>query len=462
MAPSSTLSNPVAKRPSPTFLSLPDPPAGHQRVVVVGAGFGGLRLARKLAGTSGFQVVLVDRHNYHTFQPLLYQVATAGLESGSIVYPIRRTFRGAENVHVRLATVQRVRPEEKVLDTDEGALPYDVLVIATGSKPKFFGDFAEKAEQLLTLKTLPNALDLRSWINQQFERALEHENADWRKRNLSIAIVGGGPTGVELAGALAEMRTHVLPKDYPDVDFSRMAIVLFEAAPRLLGGMSDSAADKAVAFLRKLGVDVRLDTPVQRYEDGILYAGKDGEHQVETESIIWTAGVEGAPVEGLDGLSKGRRIAVDRFNRVPELDGVYAIGDVAEMQTDDFPKGHPMLAPVAQQQADLLAKNLERLQKSQEPKPFTYKDKGSMATIGRHKAVVDLPQFSFHGALAWFVWMFVHIFSLVGFKNRIVALLDWSFNYFTYDRSLSLIVRPYRRRTPPKEETVEEPVAAES
>jgi NADH dehydrogenase len=374
------------------FLSLPD--TADHRVVIVGAGFAGLRLARRLAGKRGFQVVLIDRHNYHTFQPLLYQVATAGLESGSIVYPIRRIFRGDDNVHVRLATVTGLRPNEK---------------------------------------------------------ALEHREEAWRRRSLSIAIVGGGPTGVELAGALAEMRRHVLPKDYPDVDFGRMAIVLYEAAPRLLGGMRQAASDQAVAFLRKLGVDVRLDTPVERYADGFIHAA-DGS-SVATDTVIWTAGVEGAPPKGLpaEGVTRARCIAVDDRNRVPGLDGVYALGDLAEMRTDAFPKGHPMLAPVAQQQADRLADNLLRARDGKDTRPFRYRDKGSMATIGRHKAVVDLPGFSFHGALAWFVWMFVHVFSLIGFKNRLVALLDWSFNYVTYDRSLSLIVRPFRAKAEPAE-----------
>lgn len=431
------------------FLSLPD--TADHRVVIVGAGFAGLRLARRLAGKRGFQVVLIDRHNDHTFQPLLYQVATAGLESGSIVYPIRRIFRGDDNVHVRLARVTGLRPNEKAIDTSEGRLPYDTLVLATGSRPRFFGDFDRVRDRLLTLKTLPNALDLRSWINQQFEKALEHREEAWRRRSLSIAIVGGGPTGVELAGALAEMRRHVLPKDYPDVDFGRMAIVLYEAAPRLLGGMRQAASDQAVAFLRKLGVDVRLSTPVERYADGFIHAA-DGS-SVATDTVIWTAGVEGAPPEGLpaEGVTRARRIAVDDRNRVPGLDGVYALGDLAEMHTDAFPKGHPMLAPVAQQQADRLADNLLRARDGKDTRPFRYRDKGSMATIGRHKAVVDLPGFSFHGAVAWFVWMFVHVFSLIGFKNRLVALLDWSFNYVTYDRSLSLIVRPFRAKAEPTE-----------
>ncbi len=389
--PAAAESPPAAPTVEP-FLSLPD--TADHRVVIVGAGFAGLRLARRLAGKRGFQVVLIDRHNYHTFQPLLYQVATAGLESGSIVYPIRRIFRGDDNVHVRLATVTGLRPNEK---------------------------------------------------------ALEHREEAWRRRSLSIAIVGGGPTGVELAGALAEMRRHVLPKDYPDVDFGRMAIVLYEAAPRLLGGMRQAASDQALAFLRKLGVDVRLDTPVERYADGFIHAA-DGS-SVATDTVIWTAGVEGAPPKGLpaEGVTRARCIAVDDRNRVPGLDGVYALGDLAEMRTDAFPKGHPMLAPVAQQQADRLADNLLRARDGKDTRPFRYRDKGSMATIGRHKAVVDLPGFSFHGALAWFVWMFVHVFSLIGFKNRLVALLDWSFNYVTYDRSLSLIVRPFRAKAEPAE-----------
>jgi NADH dehydrogenase len=286
-------------------------------------------------------------------------------------------------------------------------------------------------------------------INQQFEKALESPDLEWRMKCLSIAIVGGGPTGVELAGALAEMRRFVLPKDYPDVDFSLMHLVLYEAAPRLLGSMSEKASEKARLYLEELGVDLRLGIPVKHYEHGFLL-GADGS-KLHTDTVLWTAGVEGAPIEGLitESLGAGNRIQVDVQHRVLGMDHVYALGDVALMRTDRFPDGHPMLAPVAQQQAKNLAANLIRSTKQLDPKPFRYIDKGSMATIGRNKAVVDLPGLRMQGALAWFIWMFVHVYSLIGFKNRLVALLDWSFSYFTYDRSLSLIIRPFRKPVQP-------------
>ncbi len=424
------------------------PENGKRRVVIVGAGFAGLGIAKDLAGVPGIQVVLLDRHNYHTFQPLLYQVATAGLQPDSIAYPLRRIFRGKTNVHVRLAQVHSVDAEARLLHTDQGPLPYHDLVIATGSRPRFFGAFASIPNQLMTLKTLPGALDLRSTINQQFEKALERPDLEWRMKCLSIGIVGGGPTGVELAGALAEMRRFVLPKDYPDMDFSLMHIVLYEASPSLLGAMSANASEKARVYLHQLGVDLRLGVPVENYENGFLM-GADGS-TLHTDTVIWTAGVEGAPLDGLvpEHLGPGNRIQVDAHHQAIGVEHVFALGDVALMRTERFPNGHPMLAPVAQQQAQNLAANLIRSMKNVAPKPFRYKDKGSMATIGRNKAVVDLPGFQMQGALAWFIWMFVHVYSLIGFKNRLVALLDWSFSYFTYDRSLSLIIRPFRKPEP--------------
>ena len=421
------------------------PENGKHRIVIIGAGFAGLEMAKSLAGKAGIQVVLLDLHNYHTFQPLLYQVATAGLQPDSIAYPLRRIFRGKTNVHVRMTQVQQVDPVNRMIETTQGTLRYDDLVIATGSKPKFFGSFVGIQDQLMTLKTLPNALDLRSMVNQQFEKALERTDPEWRMRCLSVGIVGGGPTGVELAGALAEMRRFVLPQDYPDMDFSLMQIVLYEAAPKLLGAMSAQASEKAERYLQKLGVDLRLANPVKDYEDGSLIDSTG--HRLATDTVIWTAGVEGAPVLGLpsQSIDRGNRLEVNTLHQIKGTEHLYALGDVAAMESEQYPKGHPMLAPVAQQQAKNLAENFLRVKAGKEPQPFTYNDQGSMATVGRNKAVVDFPKLKFQGAVAWFIWMFVHVYSLIGFKNRLVALLDWSFSYFTYDRSLSLIIRPFRK-----------------
>ena len=421
-----------------------NPQPGHKRqqhVVIVGAGFAGLELAKSLRQSS-FVVTLVDKHNYHTFQPLLYQVATGGLEADSIAYPLRKVFRKSPNIYIRLAEVLHIDTTSKFLRTTLHDIPYDYLVIATGSTSNYY-NFDGVKDKLLSLKTVPDALNLRSYILQNFEKAIAEGNPDYLDELINIAIVGGGPTGLELAGALGEMKMHILPLDYPELDTSRMRIVLFQASPQLLPGMSEHASKKALDYVRELGVEVRLDERVTSYNGDIIRT--ESGFEMRTDSVIWTAGVKASFPEGLpaEAISTGR-IKVDAFNKVIGVENVFAIGDVAEMQSDEFKRGHPMMAPVAQQQGILLGENLRRLQKGLPLQPFVYHDKGVMATIGRNRAVVDLPHYQFAGFFAWITWMLVHVMLLVGFRNKFAALSDWVINYFTYDSPMRLIIRPFR------------------
>ncbi|MBC7447921.1 MAG: NAD(P)/FAD-dependent oxidoreductase [Hymenobacteraceae bacterium] len=422
------------------------PRTGQPRVVIIGCGFAGLRLAQKLR-KDPVQVVMVDRNNYHNFQPLLYQVATGALEPDSIAYPIRKIFAGQQNFFFRMADVTRVVPERKVVQTSSGEIAYDQLVIATGSLTNFFG--MESIEQNgLQIKSIPNALNVRSFLFQNFEKALLMDDPETRQALLNVVLVGGGPTGVELAGALAEMRNHVLPKDYPELDLKQMQIYLVEAGPTLLGPMSVEAQTKSRAYLERLGVKVHTDTSIKRFENCRAYYGDGPTDYFPTENLIWAAGVNGAAVEGLPEVvvTRNKRLTVNRWNQLEGFANIFAIGDVANLVTEDTPKGYPMLAPVAQQQADQLAVNLRRLRAGEPAQPFKYFNKGVMAIVARNKAVVDLPKnISFGGFFGWITWLFVHLMTLVGFRNKVVTLADWAIQYFSADRALRLIIRPYRR-----------------
>jgi len=413
-------------------------------VVIIGGGFGGLQLAKKLKNKP-FQVVLIDRHNYHTFQPLLYQVATAGLEPDSIAYPIRKVFEGQQNFFFRMAEVEHIHTHLQSIETSQGDLNYDYLVIATGSKTNFFGN-EEIASNGMGMKSVPEALDLRSLFLQNFEQALLASEVAERESLMNFVIVGGGPTGTELAGAMAELKNHILPNDYPDLDIRRMQIHLIEAAPRLLAAMSESSGKKAYDYLTGLGVHVWLDTLVQDY-DGLTIKTSSGK-ELQSQFLIWAAGVQAAGIPGLPESSKGRggRILVNEFNQVEGFTNVFAVGDVALMTTKDFPNGHPMVAQPSIQQGRLLAKNLNRMIKNQNLKPFKYSDKGSLATIGRNKAVADLPGVHLGGILAWMIWMFVHLMALVGFRNKAVTFINWSWAYVQYDKGARLIIRPFKRK----------------
>jgi NADH dehydrogenase, FAD-containing subunit len=412
-------------------------------VVIVGAGFGGIELAKKLANTS-LDVTILDRNNYHNFQPLMYQVATGGLGPDSIAFPIRRIFRKSRNIKFRIADVTEIHPESKFLSTSIGEIHYDSLVVATGSATNYFS-FEPQKENLLSLKSIPDALDMRSTIIQNIERAANKTDVRGEPQPINVVIIGGGPAGVELAGALAEMRKYVLPKDFPELDFTRMRIYLYEAEPRLLSFMSEKSSSKTLQYLQKLGIIVRVKTRVKDY-DGVNVVTED-DCIIETKTVIWTAGVKGAPFDGLpqSSMLPNKRILIDEFNCIVGVKDAYAIGDVAAYITQENPRGEPMLAQVAIQQGKQLASNLLKMQQGQPFTPFSYHNKGVMATIGRRKAVVDLPTAHFQGSFAWFVWMFVHIMSLVGFRNKLITLTDWIINYINYDRPLGLMIRPAKR-----------------
>lgn len=414
-----------------------------KRIVIIGAGFAGISMAKSFKNKKGVEVLVLDQNNFHNFQPLLYQIATGGLEPYSIAYPVRRILRGAKNIRFRMAKVDNIKGEENALDTSLGVIKYDQLIIATGSQTNFFNFSEETKKHLLSLKSVPEALDIRSFIFQNLERSLVKWEGETVDEIISIAVVGGGPAGIEVAGALAEMKKHVIPRDFPDLDVSKMKIHLYQSSPRLLKGMSEEAGVKSKEFLEDMGVEVKLNSRVTGY-DGDLLELKTGE-TFKTDTVIWAAGVKGTIINGLseEVITRGNRIKVDAFNKVLNSPNIFAIGDVAAHISEENVHGLPMLAPVAQQQGETLAKNILAVINGKEMEPFEYYDKGCMATIGRNKAVVDLPKFKFQGAFAWYVWMFVHIFSLVGFRNKIVALIDWMANYFTYDRPLGLIIRKF-------------------
>ncbi len=419
------------------------PKSSFPRIVIIGGGFGGISLAKKLARKE-VQVILIDKHNYHTFQPLLYQVSTGGLEPDSIAYPIRKVLKDYSNFYFRLAEVQAIDPAQKAIETNIGPLSYDYLVLATGSETNFFGN-TEIAENSMSMKSIPESLNLRSLILENFEQALLTDDLHERDALMNFVIVGGGPTGVELAGALAEIKKGILPKDYPDLDTRRAQINLIQASDRILKEMSEQASKKAEDFLEELGVQVWKNTRITGYDGKVATTMTD--LTFETATLVWAAGVKGALIKGLDAdeLLAGGRVRVNEYNQVQGWPAVFAIGDVACAVSEEFPRGYPMMAQPAMQQGKSLGENLIRLIEDKPMKPFAYWDKGSMATVGRNKAVVDLPKFRFQGVFAWFVWMFVHLFFLIGFRNRMVVFVNWVYNYVRFDREARLIIRPFNK-----------------
>jgi NADH:ubiquinone reductase (H+-translocating) len=425
------------------------------KVVIVGAGFGGLRLARLLNNKPGFEVILIDKYNYHQFQPLFYQVATAALDASNISFPLRKAFQNSKNVHIRMEEVRQVLPAEKRIITEVESISYDVLVIATGADTNFFGN-DKVAANAFPMKATVEAIQLRHRLIQNFEDALIAKDEESRKRLMNIVIAGGGPTGVELAGALAEMKKYVLPKDYPELDFTQMNIIIVDGGERLIGGMSEKSSADALRYLHKLGVEVRLNTLVKDYDGYTVILGNDS--TIATEMVIWAAGIKGNVPAGIDKelTVRGNRIKVDRENQVVGLDSVYAIGDLAYMETPLYPKGHPQVASVAIQQATVLADNLKRIErksKKQSQCEFEYFDKGSMATVGRNLAVVDIPKPKLHlnGFMAWMVWMGLHLFLILGVKNRVFVFMNWVYNYFTYDQNLRLIFKEFYKPKHPQD-----------
>ncbi|MFY0630129.1 MAG: NAD(P)/FAD-dependent oxidoreductase [Flavobacteriaceae bacterium] len=421
------------------------PQTSFPRVVIIGGGFAGLAVAKGLR-KQDLQVVLIDKHNYHTFQPLLYQVATGGLEPDSIAFPLRKTINDLENYYFRLTEVVNIDAQKNTVETTIGNLEYDHLVIATGSKTNFFGSKSIE-KHAMEMKSVPQSLNIRSLIIENFEEALLTLDLDERKALMNFVIVGGGPTGVELAGALAEMKKGILPKDYPDLDIRQMQINLIQGSDKLLDAMSTKASKKAEDFLIKLGVNVWKNIFVKDYDGKNVITNT--EETFESSTVIWAAGVNGDTIKGLEDncvVERANRFKVDEFNKVTGYDNIYAIGDVASMKSEKYEHGHPMMAQPAIQQGKLLAKNILAELKGKKKKAFVYNDKGSMATIGRNKAVVDLPNWKFQGIFAWFVWMFVHLFSLIGFRNKIIVFMNWVYNYIRFDRETRLIIRPFKNK----------------
>jgi NADH dehydrogenase len=411
------------------------PETDKERIVIIGGGFAGLTLAKNLVG-KGFQIVLLDKNNFHSFQPLFYQVAMSGLEPSSISFPLRKIFQKRSDIHIRLAEVLEINTDEKYILTEIGRCNYDKLVIAIGAKTNYFGN-PNLEHNTLSLKSTGEAIYLRNEMLKDFESALITRDYDKRQEFLDTVVVGGGPTGVELAGAIAEMKQYIIPKDYPELNFNEVDVYLIHSGDRLLPSMSEKSGKAAEDFLRKLGVNILKNIRVSNVENNVVYLN-DGK-TIKAKKVLWAAGITGNTIKGLEkvNLGYGNRLIVDRNNKVKGLIDVYAIGDIALMETDKYPQGHPQVAQVAIQQA----KNLTKVLSGKNTVPFEYNDKGSMATIGRNKAVVDLTFAHFHGFFAWVLWLVVHLMSLIGTRNKVMVFLNWLWNYVTYDQSLRLILR---------------------
>lgn len=424
------------------MLNIPD--TSKPRVVIIGAGFGGLNAAMGLDDDK-FQVVLFDKHNYHTFQPLLYQVASAGLQADAIAGPLRSLFHKRKNFHFRMLKVLAIDPVLNTVSTSAGTLKYDYLIISGGAKTNYFGN--ENVQRFTSaLKTIPDALNMRSQLMQLFEWASLNADPNVADHILNFVLIGAGPTGVEMAGALSELKKYVLPKDYPRLDLSKMRIYLLDGLDRVLPPMSPKASARAQRDLEKMGVIIKLKTMVQDY-DGETVTIKDGE-PIKSYCVIWSAGVTGETMPGIpkEWAERGR-LLTDSSCRIIGSNNIFAIGDIALMKLEKYPKGHPGMAQPAIQMGKYLAKNLWAIHQQQPVKPFKYFDKGSLATIGRGKAVGDLPGNIFIGGrLAWYIWLFVHVSFLVTFRNKLLVLTTWIWNLFTYDKGNRLIIRPYIRK----------------
>lgn len=412
-----------------------------KRVVIVGGGLGGLRLAEDLYG-SGMQVVLIDKNNFHQFPPLIYQIASAGIDPSSISFPFRQIFRKRKDFYFRMAEARMVDTEKKILQTSIGKIDYDYLVLAAGATTNFFGN-KNIEEWAIPMKTVPEAMGLRNALLSNFERALTCATEEERQELLNVVIVGGGATGVEIAGALAEMRRYVIPYDYPDMDSSLMHIYLIEAGDRLLAGLSQESSQKAYEFLKSMGVDIQFGKMVTDYRDHKVVM-KDGT-EIPTRTFLWVSGIRANAMPGIDEshLGRGFRFKVDEYNRIPGVEDVFAIGDQC-LQTSDaaYPNGHPQVAQVAIQQAKNLAKNLKLINQGVDSNALTafhYKNLGSMATIGRNKAVVEIGKFHSQGFFAWVLWLVVHLRSILGVKNKMMVLLNWLWKYVSYNDSIRMI-----------------------
>lgn len=418
----------------------PNIPTTHKkRVVIIGGGFGGLTLANQLR-KSPFQLVLLDRTNYHQFQPLLYQVATAGLNPGSIAFPFRKDFRHVSDFHFRMTEVKQIYPQENKIETGIGFISYDYLVIAAGTDTNYYG-MENIRRNALPMKSVTEAMALRNRLLLNFETALTTDDAAKRHRLLNIVVVGGGATGVEISGALSEMKRYILQKDYPELASGELNIYLIEGTPRLLGSMSEESSAKALGFLQKMGVEVLTNTKVADYRDNQIILGNG--QTISSDTVIWVSGVTANHLKGIppEVIGRGDRISVDESNRVKGMENVFAIGDICLQTEPDYLNGHPQVAQVAIQQAKQLASNLLKLSNGDFSKPFHYHNKGNLATVGRNRAIAELPHLKSQGTFAWFLWMAVHLRSILGVRNRLEILLNWTWNYLTYDQAIRLIFK---------------------
>ncbi len=417
-----------------------------KHIVIIGAGFAGLKLARELNNHPFYSITLIDKNNYHQFQPLLYQVAMANLDASNISFPLRAIFMKSKNVRIKVSNVIAVNTVKNSIETDSGTLEYDYLVVATGTTTNYFGNTSIE-KQAFSMKSTLEALQIRNTIFKYFEDAANKKTNN--KEPLSIIIVGGGPTGVELSGALAEMKKDSLPLEYPELDFKKMKIYLLEGGDKLLSNMSSISSKKAKDYLEHMGVIIKTNAVVKNY-DGISVILKD-DSVIKSSIVIWAAGVKGTLPKGFDPaiISKSNQIKTDIYGRVASLNNVFAIGDIALLETESHPKGFPQLASVAVAQAKTLATNFKRVAEDKTMQPFHYINKGNLATVGRNKAVVDLarPKLSFQGFFAWLIWMTLHLFLLMGFKNKLVVFINWAYKYFTHQQSLSLLFQPLARAT---------------
>lgn len=408
-----------------------------ETIVVIGGGFAGLNLIKHL-DEGKYRIKLVDKCNFHSFPPLYYQVASSGLENSNISFPFRRELKKRKDFSYHMGHLKHIDVEKKEVRTSYETIPYDKLVIAAGTTNNFFG-MEGLGEEVFTMKSVSEALRMRDEILDRLERGALCTDAARRRELLSFLVVGGGPAGVEIAGALGEMKKYVIPREYPELNPEEMRITLVEGTSQLLGMMGEKASMKAQQYLKELMVDVHLNTLVKSYSNKTA-TFSDG-HTEYWETLVWTAGVKGEPMPGLpeDKVGRGGRIMVDEYNRVPGLEGVFAIGDIASMTLPDYPHGHPQIAQPAIQQACNLARNLNR---GTMQTPFKYRDKGSMATVGRNRSVAKIGKSFYCGFVGWFMWMFVHLISLLGMRNKIIVLINWIWNYLTYSTSLRLLVRP--------------------
>lgn len=426
---------------------------GFPKVIVVGAGFGGIELATDLEDKE-VNVLLLDKHNYHTFQPLMYQVATGRLEADSIAFSVRKNYEGQKNLRFRIAEVTKINHQKNSIETTIGEIDYDYLVLATGSTTNFFGN-DEIEQHALPMKSIPEALNLRSSILQNLEASLLLKTKEEREPFLAFVLVGAGPTGAELAGSLAEIKNHILKRDYPELDPDEMKVYLVDFLPKVLANMSEEASKKSQQFLEDMGVEVLLGVKVDGYDGEVI--SFEGGKKIKTKNVIWSAGVKGVVPDGLpkEQIAKGNRVSTDEINRVIGFNNIFAIGDVSSLINDKYPKGLPGVAPVAIQQGKHLSKNIIRLIKGEPTEKFEYNDQGSMATIGRNKAVVDLGKIKFQGFFAWLVWMFIHLVLLMGFRNKVIVFINWLGSYMNHNGGQRLIIRPFYK----KQMKVENPVS---